>query len=162
MSYGADDDDDLGLLLQLQKHLPLGIRLKARQHAGRMVVVKQLAAKFQIELIVKLGNTLPDMGGLHRKIFVVIKSDLHLHSPFLCLNQYVISIPFFAAACNGVGALSWPEEALRANIIAQVSGAEPHLDRVVPQPQLQLQHRGSPGYDRPMSTGARCSRSWSG
>ena len=83
---GADDDDDLGLLLELQKHLQLGIRLKARQHAGRMVVVKQLAAKFQIELIVKLGDTLPDMGGLHRKIFVVIKSDLHQHSPFPVLK----------------------------------------------------------------------------
>ena len=71
---------------KLQKHLQLGIRLKARQHAGRMVVVKQLAAKFQIELIVKLGDTLPDMGGLHRKIFVVIKSDLHQHSPFPVLK----------------------------------------------------------------------------
>ena len=83
---GADDDDNFGLLLELQKHLQLGIRLKARQHAGRMVVVKQLAAKFQIELIVKLGDTLPDVGGLHRKIFVVIKSDLHLHSPFPVLK----------------------------------------------------------------------------
>ena len=48
--------------------------------------LEQLAAKFQIELIVKLGDTLPDMGGLHRKIFVVIKSDLHLHSPFPVLK----------------------------------------------------------------------------
>ena len=39
----ADDDDDLGLLLELQQHLQLGVRLKARQHAGGVVVVEQLA-----------------------------------------------------------------------------------------------------------------------
>ena len=82
---GADDDDDLGLLLQLQKHLQLGIRLEARQHAGGMVVVEKLTAKFQIEFIVKLGNALPDMGRLHRKVFVIIESYFHLRSPFPCL-----------------------------------------------------------------------------
>ena len=78
----ADDDDNLSLLLQLQKHLQFGVRLKARQHAGCMVIVKQLAAKLQIQLIVKLCNALPDVGRLHGKIFVIIKSNLHQQSPF--------------------------------------------------------------------------------
>ena len=42
---GADDDDDLRLILQLQQHLQLAVRLEARQHAGGMIVVEQLAAE---------------------------------------------------------------------------------------------------------------------
>ena len=56
---------------------------------------------------------------------------------------------FFAAACNGVGALSWPEEALRANIIAQVSLA---LNRIwtewYPSRGYSFNITGSPGYDQ--------------
>ena len=74
---GADDDDDLGLVFQLQQHLQLGVRLKARQHAGSVVVIKQLAAKLQVELVVKLGDPLPDMRRLHGKVFVVVKSYFH-------------------------------------------------------------------------------------
>ena len=74
---GADDDDDFGLVFQLQQHLQLGVRLKARQHAGSVVVVKQLAAKLQVELVVKLGDPLPDMRRLHGKVFVVVKSYFH-------------------------------------------------------------------------------------
>ena len=78
---GADDDDDLGLLLELQKHLQLGVRLKAGQHAGSVVIVEQLAAEFQIQLIVKLLDALADMLRLHRKIFVVVKSYFHRSFP---------------------------------------------------------------------------------
>ena len=55
---GADDDDDLGLLLELQQHLQLGVRLKAGQHAGGVVIIEQLAAEFQIQFIVKLLDAL--------------------------------------------------------------------------------------------------------
>ena len=78
---GADDDDDLGLLLELQKHLQLGVRLKAGQHAGSVIIVEQLAAEFQIQLIVKLLDALADMLRLHRKIFVVVKSYFHRSFP---------------------------------------------------------------------------------
>ena len=61
MSSCADDDDDLGLLLELQQHLQLGVRLKARQHAGGVVVVEQLAAKLEVELVVELCDALPDV-----------------------------------------------------------------------------------------------------
>ena len=85
----ADDDDHLGLILQLQQHLQLGIGLEARQHAGGVVVVEQLAAEFQIELVVKLLDALADMFRLHRKIFVVVKSNFHRSFPFpLCCARH--------------------------------------------------------------------------
>jgi hypothetical protein len=45
-----DGDDDLGLILKLEKHFDLAVRLEARKHPGGMVVVEQLAAEFQIQL----------------------------------------------------------------------------------------------------------------
>jgi peptidoglycan hydrolase-like protein with peptidoglycan-binding domain len=79
-----------------------------------------------------------------------LSNPIFIYIPlFLCLNHYEISIPFFAAACNGVGALSWPEEALRANIIAQVSLA---LNRIwtewYPSRGYSFNITGSPGYDQ--------------
>ena len=64
-----------------QQHLQLAVRLKARQHAGGVVVIKQLAAKLQVELVVKLGNALPDVLGLHEKIFIVVKAFFHSLTP---------------------------------------------------------------------------------
>ena len=58
---GADNDDHLGLILQLQQHLQLRIGLEARQYAGRVVIIEQLAAEFQIELVVKFLDALADM-----------------------------------------------------------------------------------------------------
>ena len=82
--------------------------------------------------------------------YLSLSNPIFIYIPlFLCLNQYEISIPFFAAACNGVGALSWPEEALRANIIAQVSLA---LNRIwtewYPSRGYSFNITGSPGYDQ--------------
>ena len=82
----ADDDDDLGLLLELQQHLQLGVRLKARQHAGGVVVVEQLAAKLEVELVVELCDALPDVLGLHLKIFRVVKAFFHGMLLFLILQ----------------------------------------------------------------------------
>ena len=75
--FGADHDDHFGLVLELQQHLQLGVRLKTGQHTGGMIVVKQLAAKFQIEFVVKLGDALADMLRLHDQVLLVIKADLH-------------------------------------------------------------------------------------
>ena len=68
------------------------------------------------------------------------------------VKPYGYSIAFFAAACNGIlwgGTLSWPEEALRANIIAQVSLA---LNRIwtewYPSRGYSFNITGSPGYDQ--------------
>ena len=81
---GADHNHDFGLGFQLQQHLKFGIRLEARQHAGSMIVIKQLAAKFQVELVIKLADALPDMGRLHGQVLIVIKSYFHRY-PFSLL-----------------------------------------------------------------------------
>ena len=52
---GADGDDDLHVVLQGLQHPDLAVRLEARQHAGGVIVVKQLAAELQIQLAAELG-----------------------------------------------------------------------------------------------------------
>ena len=52
---GFEPDSKLQMLLQL------GIGLEARQYAGRVVIIEQLAAEFQIELVVELLDALADM-----------------------------------------------------------------------------------------------------
>ncbi len=59
--FGADDDDDFRLILQLGKHPQLAVRLKAGEHSAGVIVVKELAAKLQIEFITKLRNALADV-----------------------------------------------------------------------------------------------------
>ena len=83
----VDDDNDLGLILQLQQHLQLGIGLEAGQHAGGVVVIEQLAAEFQIQLVVELRDPLPDVLRLHLQVFVVVKSFFH------SLLLFLISVP---------------------------------------------------------------------
>ena len=81
----ADDDDDLSLVGQLHEHLQLAVRGKSRQNPRGVKIVEELAAELQIQLVVKLIDALPDVGGLHGQVFVVVKSNLHgIHSS-LCL-----------------------------------------------------------------------------
>src|SRR5699024_9502202 len=75
---GGDGGDDLRLVLQLEQHVQLEVGLKAGQHPGSMVIVKQLAAEFHVQLVVELSNALPDVRRLHDQIFVVVKSYIHL------------------------------------------------------------------------------------
>ena len=82
----ADDDDDLGLILQLQQHLQLRVRLETGQHAGGVVVIEQLSAEFQIQLVVELRDPLADVLRLHLKVFVVVKSFFHWLLLFLISN----------------------------------------------------------------------------
>ena len=74
---GADHDHDLCLIRQLEEHLQLTVRLKARKNAGGMKVVKKLAAEFQIQLVVKLTDSFFDMLRLHTEIFLIIKTNSH-------------------------------------------------------------------------------------
>ena len=73
--FGADGNDDLGLVVQLHEHAELGVRLKARQHARGVVVVKELAAEFQIQLAAELADPLADVFGLRLQIHVVAETD---------------------------------------------------------------------------------------
>ena len=72
-----DDDHDLRLFLELEQHFDLAVRCKAGQYARSVVIVKQFAAEFKIQLAAELGNAFPDMLRLHGEILVVIKADVH-------------------------------------------------------------------------------------
>ena len=91
----ADYDNDLYLIGQLHQHPQLAVRLKARQNTGRVIIVVELSAEFQIQLIVKLGDTLPDMLRLHSQIFVIVKSFSHVFSPVINFSYdiKIVSIP---------------------------------------------------------------------
>ncbi len=79
---GVDGDDDLGLVCQGLEHLDLAVRRKARQHAARVIIVKQLAAQLQIQLLTEQSDPFPDMRRLHFNVFGVVKSDFLCHFPF--------------------------------------------------------------------------------
>ena len=72
---GVDGHHDLHAVLQLLQHAQLAVRLKAGEHPGGVVVIKELAAELQVQLAAELGNTLPDVGGLGVQITLIVKSD---------------------------------------------------------------------------------------
>ena len=61
---GRDGKDDLRLVLHGLQQPDLAVGVETGQHPGGVVVVKQLAAKLQIQLAGKLGNPLADFLGL--------------------------------------------------------------------------------------------------
>ena len=70
---GADGDHDLHILFQLLEHPDLAVRLEAGQNPGGMVVVKELSAKFQVELSAELSDPLPDPGGLGLDVLLIVE-----------------------------------------------------------------------------------------
>ena len=80
----VDGDDDFCLILERKQHFNLVIRLKTGQYARRVIIVKQLAAKLQIELAAKLRDTLTNMLRLQLDVLLAVKTDLiHGFSPIL-------------------------------------------------------------------------------
>ena len=73
----VDRNDDLHILLQGAEHTDLAVGLKARKHTGGMIVVKELAAEFQIELAAELGDALADLLGLDLQVSLVVKACRH-------------------------------------------------------------------------------------
>ena len=71
---GGDGDDDLGVVLHLKEHLYLAVGLKAGQHAGRVIIVEELAAELQIQLAAELGYPVADIARLFAHIFGIVKS----------------------------------------------------------------------------------------
>ena len=112
----VDDDNDLGLILQLQQHLQLGIGLAAGQHAGGVVVIEQLAAEFQIQLVVELRDPLPDVLRLHLQVFVVVKSFFH------SLLLFLISVPISSPG-SGFHGGSVPGELHNTKTVYHIRGA---------------------------------------
>ena len=75
--HGRDDDDDLGAVAQLLEHAQLAVGLESGQHAAGMVVVKELAAEFEVEFALELGYALLDVVALYLDVFIVVESDSH-------------------------------------------------------------------------------------
>ena len=73
----VDDDHGLGLVVQLLQHAGLEVGLEAWQHAACVVVVEELAAKFEVELAPELADPLADAGGLHLDVLVLVESKAH-------------------------------------------------------------------------------------
>ena len=80
---GADGNDDLHLVLHGGQHADLAVGLEAGQHPRGVVVVKELAAELQIQLVAELAAALLDVLGLQGQILVVVESDLHVRCPSL-------------------------------------------------------------------------------
>ena len=77
----VDGNDDLRLLLELQQHLHLAVRLEAGQDARGVIIVKKLAAEFQIELAAEMRDALQDPFGLQLQILLIVKSNFHKSFP---------------------------------------------------------------------------------
>ena len=57
----ADDNHDLRQIRHGKQHLQLAVRLKTGKHTGSMVIVKQLAAELQVQLVPEVADPLLDM-----------------------------------------------------------------------------------------------------
>ena len=80
-------DDYLRLVLHLEQHLHLAVRREARQHAGCVEVVKELAAELQIQLAAEFGDTVAYVLRLQLYVFVVIEAyPVHMKIPLFSLG----------------------------------------------------------------------------
>ena len=75
---GAHHNDDLDRVAQIAQHAELGVGFETRQNARGMVVIKQFATQFHIELAIKLGNALTNVFALDLEIFLVVESYFHI------------------------------------------------------------------------------------
>ena len=57
----TDHDHDLCLVAELHQHTELAVRFKTRENSGSMIIIKKLAAEFQIKLVIKLADSFTDM-----------------------------------------------------------------------------------------------------
>ena len=85
---GRDGDDDLRVVAHLHEHAHLAVGGEARQHARRVVVIKEFSAKLQIQLAAELTDALADLFRLHLEVFIVVKAD-RLHRSFSPLSQAI-------------------------------------------------------------------------
>ena len=87
----GDGDDDLRVPAHFHEHAHLAVRLKARQHARGVIIVEQLAAKFQIQLAAEMRDSLADLLRLQPYVLCVVKSNIPHHSlPFVTINRFIL------------------------------------------------------------------------
>ena len=75
--YGADDDNNLQVFLELEEHLHLAVRMESRKDTAGVIVVKQLSAKLHVQFIAELGDALLDVLRLNLKILFVVEPVFH-------------------------------------------------------------------------------------
>ena len=74
------------LILHLDEHLHLAVGGKSRQHARRVIIVKEFPAKFQIELPPELRDSFTDFLGLQFRVFLRIKAFFVHHAPLVVVG----------------------------------------------------------------------------
>ena len=90
----VDGDHHLGAVGQRFEHAQFAVGLKAGQDARGVVVVKQFAAKFQIQLAAELLDALADALGLQADVHVVVKSlPHHTFLPSMAAPMMPASLP---------------------------------------------------------------------
>ena len=77
----VNGDDDLDVVGYALEHAKLAIRLKTRQHAARVIVIEQLAAKLQIQLAAKLRDALLNVSSLQLDILRIVETLAHIWLP---------------------------------------------------------------------------------
>ena len=92
---GIDGHHQLRLILQVEQHGYLAVRLETRQHTRCMKIVKQLSAQFQIELTAECGNAAANVIRLHPCIKIMIESRTHDGPPLLIINRIIIPFPLW-------------------------------------------------------------------
>ena len=75
--HGADDDDDLGVILHLHEHLELAVRFEARKDAAGVVIVEEFAAELHVELVAESGDAVLDVLRLDLEILCVVEPVFH-------------------------------------------------------------------------------------
>ena len=76
---GGNGDNDLRLVLHFKQHLDLAVRLEARQYARCVVIVKQLAAEFEVQLAAEFCDSVSYVARLLAHVFFVVEAD-HIHN----------------------------------------------------------------------------------
>ena len=92
---GIDGHHQLRLILQVEQHGYLAVRLETRQHTRCMKIVKQLSAQLQIELTAECGNAAANVIRLHPRIKIMIESRTHDGPPLLIINRIIIPFPLW-------------------------------------------------------------------
>ena len=75
----GNGDNDFRLVLHFKQHFHLAVRLKARQYARCVVIVKQLAAEFEVQLAAEFCDSVSYVARLLAHVFFVVEAD-HIHN----------------------------------------------------------------------------------
>ena len=98
----VNDDKNFRNRAELQQHFDFTVGLKTGQNAGRVVVVEELTAEFEVELVAERVDAFLDFFRLQRQILLVIEPDF-VHKLLLCYRQkhYLLQYSKFEKKSQG-------------------------------------------------------------